>query len=347
MASSSKKVNEDLVNVETLNQPKQVTVDPSKKNTDSERRKVEHLPKLSGQAVAEHPLESDHRALANSDETILIYDTTKFRLFDREFNVVKELEWKEFDSSGLLPVEDLAYLSCENAYLVLTRSYIYQLNVETLEIKVVSAFSKKDKSGDEKIEFASITAHNEHIFVAYSNASAVSKWTWKPSIQLVNRWTKSKVVEENDREILAIRTDGTHVGLLIQGETTRLEVFDFNLATRLVHHLDLSPTATMLVSLANNQWLIVDSEQHQILLVNDENQIEKQETKESSPINASRLADDHLLIKCRQPNKLQLFDLNFIWLTFARINWQKELFRVFDLDLSVFRFDFGEWGFDG
>lgn len=309
-SSSEKKVNENLINVETLNQPKQATVDPSKKDTNSERRKVEHAPKLSGEALAEHPLESDHRALANSDQSILIYEGTKFRLFDREFQLVNELEWKEFDSSGLLTVDDLAYLSCENAYLVLTRSFIYQLNVDKFEMNVVSAFSKKDKSGSEKIEFASITAHDDHVFVAYTDASAVSKWTWKPSVQLVNRWTKSKVVEETDRQILSIRTDGTHVGLLVQGETTRLEVFDFNLSTRIVHHLDISSTATMLVTLANNQWLIVDSDRNQILLINDENQIEKQETKQSSPVNAGRLGDDRLLIKCRQPNKFQLFQLN-------------------------------------
>jgi hypothetical protein len=303
-SSSAKKVNENLISVETLNQPKQVTVDPSKKkNTNSERRRL-------GQALAEHPLEGDERALATSDQSILIYEGTHFRLFDRDFQLLKEVEWKEFDSSGLLTVDDLAYLSCENAYLILTRSFIYQFNVETFEINVVSAFSKKDKSDEEKvIEFASITAHDDHVFVAYTNASAVSKWTWKPSVQLVNRWTKLKVVEETDRQILSIRTDGTHVGLLVQGETTRLEVFDFNLSTRIVHHLDISPTATILATLGNNQWLIVDSDKNQIVLVNAENQIEKQETKQSSPINASRLGDDRLLIKCRQPNKLQLFQL--------------------------------------
>jgi hypothetical protein len=117
-------------------------------------------------------------------------------------------------------------------------------------------------------------------------------------------------VEENDQNILAIRTDGTHVGLLIKGDTTRLEVFDFNLATRIVNHLEISPTAIMLTSLSNNQWLILDSEQYELLLINEDNQIQKTQNKDSSPLNAGRLNNDHLVIKCQKPNKLQIFKLD-------------------------------------
>ncbi len=138
----------------------------------------------------------------------------------------------------------------------------------------------------------------------------MTKWTWKPALQLVNRWTKTKLVEETDQHILSIRTDGIHVGLLIQGDTTRLEVLDFNLATRIVHHLELSKTAIMLTSLANNQWLVADSEQHELLLINEDNQIQKIQQKDSSPLNAGRLANDYLVVKCQKPNKLQIFKLD-------------------------------------
>jgi hypothetical protein len=309
-ATSSKKTNEDTVNVENLNKPKQATVDESKKKTQQELRKLEHAPELSRTAIAEHELESDQLALSTSDENILVYDSTKFLLFDNQFKQIKELEWKEFDSSGILTIDDLTYLSCQNSYLILTRSYIYELNVDSFEMKLLKEFSKKDKSDEEKIEFSSITAHDEYLFIAYTNASAVTKWTWKPTLQLVNRWTKAKIVEENDQNILSIRTDGTHVGLLIKGDTTRLEVFDFNLSTRIVHHLEISPTAIMLTSLANNQWLIVDSEQHELLLINENNQIQKTQNKDSSPLNAGRLANDYLVVKCQKPNKLQIFKLD-------------------------------------
>jgi hypothetical protein len=118
-------------------------------------------------------------------------------------------------------------------------------------------------------------------------------------------------MEENDKNILSIRTDGTHVGLLIKGDrTTRLEVFDFNLSTRIVHHLEISQTAIMLTSLSNNQWLIIDSEQHELLLINEDNQIEKTQNKDSSPLNAARLENDYLVIKFQKPNKLQIFKLD-------------------------------------
>lgn len=118
-------------------------------------------------------------------------------------------------------------------------------------------------------------------------------------------------MEENDQEILSIRTDGTHVGLLIKSDTTtRLEVFDFNLATRIVHHLEISPTARMLTSLGNNQWLVIDSEQYELLLINEDNQIEKTQNKDSSPLNAGRLDNDYLVIKSQKPNKLQIFKLD-------------------------------------
>ena len=305
--ASPKKVNEDTVNVKSLNKPKQETVDPSKRSTDDELKKLEHGPKLSHDPLHEHELEEDQRALANSNETILVYEAFKFSLFDSNLKLLKEIPWKEFDTHGPLNVEDMAYLSCANLYLILTRSHIYQLPLDSFELQLVKEFSKKDKSDDDKLEFKSISAYDDHIFISYGEAAAVSKWTWKPSLQLVNRWTKAKVVEENDREILSIRTDGSHVGVLVQGETTRLEVFDFNLSTRVTHHLDLSPSATMLTALGNNQWLVVDSERHQVLFINEENQIEKVETKQSSPINAGRLSNENYVVKCQQPNKLQLF----------------------------------------
>jgi hypothetical protein len=316
MASSSnretspKKVDEKTVNVENLNKPKQATVDESKKATHSEIPKLEHAPELSRTAVYEQEVETDQLALSTSDENILIFDSTKFLLFDDKLKQIKDLEWKEFDSSGILTIDDLAYLSCQKSYLVLTRSYIYELNIDSFEIKLIKEFSKKDKSGEDKSEFSSITAHDDHIFIAYTNASAVSKWTWKPTLQLVNRWTKAKVVEETDQSILSIRTDGTHVGLLIKGDTTRLEVFDFNLATRIVHHLELSKTAIMLTSLANNQWLVTDSEQHELSLINEDNKIQKTQNKDSSPLNAGRLGNDYLVVKCQKPNKLQIFKLD-------------------------------------
>jgi len=308
--ASPSKANEETVNVGSLNKPKQVTVDESKKQTHKDIRKLEHAPDLSRTALHEYSLESNQSALSTSDESILIYDPTKFLLFDNKLEQIKELEWKEYDSSGILTIDDLAYLSCQNSYLILTRSYIYELNIDSFDIKLIKEFSKKDKSGEDKIEFSSLTAHDEHIFVAYSHASAVTKWTWKPTLQLVNRWTKTKLVEETDQHILSIRTDGIHVGLLIQGDTTRLEVLDFNLATRIVHHLELSKTAIMLTSLANNQWLVADSEQHELLLINEDNQIQKIQQKDSSPLNAGRLANDYLVVKCQKPNKLQIFKLD-------------------------------------
>lgn len=308
--TSSKKVGEDKVNVENLNKPKQATVDESKKKTDQDIRKLEHPPQLSRTAIVEHELEGDQLALATSDQNLLIYDSMKFLLFDNQLKQIKELEWKEFDTVGVLTVDDLAYLSCQNSYLILTRSHIYELNVDSFEIKLLKEFSKEDKSGEEQLDFASITAHDDHIFIANSNASAVTKWTWKPTLQMVNRWTKAKVVEENDQSILSIRTDGTHVGVLIKGETTRLEVFDFNLSTRIVHHLEISPTAMMLTSLANNQWLVMDSEQHELYFINEDNQIQKTQKKDSSPLNAGRLGNDRLVIKCQKPNKLQIFQLD-------------------------------------
>lgn len=308
--TSATKASEDKVNVENLNKPKQATVDESKKKTDQDIPKLEHPPQLSRTAIAEHELDDDQLVLATSDQNLLIYDSMKFRLFDNQFKQIKELDWKEFDSVGILTVDDLAYLSCQNSYLVLTRSHIYELNVDTFEIKLIKEFSKKDKSGEEQLDFVSITAHDEHIFVANSNASAVSKWTWKPTLQMVNRWTKAKVVEENDQSILSIRTDGIHVGVLIKGETTRLEVFDFNLSTRIVHHLEISPTAMMLTSLGNNQWLVMDSEQQEVYFVNENNQIQKTQKKDSSPLNAGRLGNDLLVIKCQKPTKLQIFQLD-------------------------------------
>ena len=309
--TSSKKASEDKVNVENLNKPKQATVDESKKKTDHHLRKLEQAPHLSRTALAEYELEDDQLALATSDQNLLIYDSSKFLLFDNQLKQTKELEWKEFDPSGVVTIDDLAYLSCENSYLILTRSHIYELNVDSFEIKLLKEFSKKDKSDEEKLEFVSITAYEDHIFIANKDASAVTKWAWKPALQMVNRWTKAKVVEENDQSILSIRTDGSHVGVLIKGETTtRLEVFDFNLSTRVVHHLEISPTATMLTSLANNQWLVIDSEQRELYLINEENQIKKTQYKDSSPLNAGRLGNDHLVIKCQKPNKLQIFQLD-------------------------------------
>ncbi|CAF0917703.1 unnamed protein product [Rotaria sp. Silwood1] len=308
--TSAKQANENTVSVETLNKPKQVTVDESKKNTQKDVRKIKNAPELSRTAIHEHELTTNQLALSTSDENILIYDTTKFILFNDKLEQIKELEWKEYDSSGILTIDDLTYLSCEKSYLVLTRKYIYELNIDSFQMKLIEEFSKKDKSDEHNMEFSSITAHDEHTFISYANASAVTKWTWKPTLQLVNRWTKAKIVEETDQNILSIRTDGTHVGLLIQGDTIRLEVFDFNLATRIVHHRDVSKTAIMLTSLANNQWLIVDSQQNQLLFINEDNQIEKTQNKDSSPLNAGRLANDYLVVKCEKPNKLQIFKLD-------------------------------------
>ncbi|CAF1101448.1 unnamed protein product [Rotaria sordida] len=308
--TSEKKANEETVSVETLNKPKQVTIDESKKNTQNDIRKLNNAPELSRTAVDEHELETDQLALSTSDENILIYDTTKFILFNNKLKQIKELEWKEYDPSGILTIDDLTYLSCRNSYLILTRSYIYELNIDKFEMKLIEEFSKKDKSGEHDLEFISITAHDEHIFIAYADASAITKWTWKPTLQLVNRWTKSKIVEETDQNILSIRTDGSHVGLLIKGDKIRLEVFDFNLATRIVHHLDVNNTAIMLTSLANNQWLIIDSQQNQLLFINEDNKIEKRQNKDSSPLNAGRLANDYIVVKCQKPNKLQIFKLD-------------------------------------
>lgn len=309
--TSSKKADEDTVNVENLEKPKQSTVDESKKQNSEEFKKLKRAPQLSRTAIAEKELEDDQFALATSNDLILIYNSTKFLLFDQKFNQIKELEWKEYDSSGILTIDDLTFLSCQNSFLVLTRSYIYELNVDSFEMKVLKEFSKKDKSDEETLAFTSITAHDDHIFIAYADAAAVSKWAWKPTLQLVNRWTKAKVVEEKDQSILSIRTDGTHVGLLIKGETsTRLEVFDFNLSTRIVHHLEISPTANMLTSLANNQWLVVDSQQNELYLINEDNKVEKTQNKDSSPLNAGRLGNDYLVIKCQKPNKLQIFKLD-------------------------------------
>ncbi|CAF0930442.1 unnamed protein product [Rotaria sordida] len=308
--TSEKKANEETVSVETLNKPKQVTIDESKKNTQNDIRKLNNAPELSRTAVDEHELETDQLALSTSDENILIYDTTKFILFNNKLKQIKELEWKEYDPSGILTIDDLTYLSCQNSYLILTRSYIYELNIDKFEMKLIEEFSKKDKSGEHDLEFISITAHDEHIFIAYADASAITKWTWKPTLQLVNRWTKSKIVEETDQNILSIRTDGSHVGLLIKGDKIRLEVFDFNLATRIVHHLDVNNTAIMLTSLANNQWLIIDSQQNQLLFINEDNKIEKRQNKDSSPLNAGRLANDYIVVKCQKPNKLQIFKLD-------------------------------------
>jgi len=248
--------------------PKQTTVDESKKKTHQDIRKLENVPDLSRTAISEYELENNHLALSTSDENILIYDSTKFLLFDKQLKQIKEFEWKEYDSSGILTIDDLTYLSCQKSYLILTRSYIYELNIDSFEIKLLKEFSKKDKSDEDKIEFSSITAHDEHIFIAYANASAITKWTWKPTLQLVNRWAKAKIVEENDQNILSIRTDGTHVGLLIQSDTTtHLEVFDFNLSTHIVHHLEISPTAIMLTSLSNNQWLVIDNNKMNYILL--------------------------------------------------------------------------------
>ncbi|CAF0866572.1 unnamed protein product [Rotaria sordida] len=308
--TSEKKANEETVSVETLNKPKQVTIDESKKNTQNDIRKLNNAPELSRTAVDEHELETDQLALSTSDENILIYDTTKFILFNNKLKQIKELEWKEYDPSGILTIDDLTYLSCQNSYLILTRSYIYELNIDKFEMKLIEEFSKKDKSGEHDLEFISITAHDEHIFIAYADASAITKWTWKPTLQLVNRWTKSKIVEETDQNILSIRTDGSHVGLLVKGDKIRLEVFDFNLATRIVHHLDVNNTAIMLTSLANNQWLIIDSQQNQLLFINEDNKIEKRQNKDSSPLNAGRLANDYIVVKCQKPNKLQIFKLD-------------------------------------
>jgi len=307
--SISHKVDEQTVNVENLNKPKQTTVDQSKKETNQhELKKLEHVPQLSRTAIVEKQLENDEIALTTSNDRILIYNSTKFLLFDQQLEQIKEFEWKEYDSSGILTIDDLTFLSCQNSFLVLTRSYIYELNIDSFEIKLLEEFTKKDKSGEDTLAFASITAYNDHIFVASANAAAVTKWAWKPTLQLVNRWTKTKVVEENDQTILSIRTDGTHVGLLVKGETsTRLEVFDFNLSTRIVHHLEISPTATMLTTLANNQWLVIDTQQNELHLVNEDNRIDKTQNKDSSPLNAARLDNDYLVVKCQKPNKLQIF----------------------------------------
>jgi len=98
---------------------------------------------------------------------------------------------------------------------------------------------------------------------------------------------------------------------LIKNQTiTRLEIFDFNLSTRIVQNLEISSTALMLTVLGNNQWLVIDSEQHELLLINEDNQIQKTQNKDSSPLNAGRLENDQLVIKCQKPNKLQIFKLD-------------------------------------
>jgi len=66
----------------------------------------------------------------------------------------------------------------------------------------------------------------------------------------------------------------------------------------------------MLTSLNNNQWLVIDPEQHELFLINENNQIEKIQNKDSSPLNAARLENDYLVIKCQKPNKLQIFKLD-------------------------------------
>jgi hypothetical protein len=96
--TSSEKADEDTVNVENLNKPKQATIDESKNKTHQDIRKLEHVPELSRTAIYEHELENDQLALSTFDENILIYDSTKFLLFDNKLKQIKELEWKEFDS---------------------------------------------------------------------------------------------------------------------------------------------------------------------------------------------------------------------------------------------------------
>ena len=66
----------------------------------------------------------------------------------------------------------------------------------------------------------------------------------------------------------------------------------------------------MLTSLSNNQWFVIDSQQNELYFINEDNKIEKIQQKNSSTLNACRLSNDYLIIKCQKPNKLQIFKLD-------------------------------------
>ena len=259
-------------------------------------------------------LTSNNILLCTSDRYALIYDDMKSKLilYD-EHSYVKSFLW---DTSEYGDPCDLTYSSYLDFYCIITNrglfTWSYDNPYQPLHIHSIKSI------GQNRLWTIASTETRSDVFILFKLGSYIERWnsivgdqTW----QHIQRWSNHDLFERNDQRIRTIRITSNYVAWTVESTKTwewRVDLLDYHLQIIrqgiTIDHLDRS-SSCLLSNFGPEQFLIIDSNRHQLFLLDSNGSIKFQNNplmnkRIQNAVLMKRENQRWLIVRLEQPNQL-------------------------------------------
>lgn len=231
-------------------------------------------------------------SIAANEKHILICQSSKLCLLNREMIIEKEIPWS-YDQ-----IWDMFYSISLNRFLILTQQDLFNLDEQTMNLIKYSIF---DHSNINKKWYCG-TTHLQTLFLSTKDSgSSIYQYQMFPSIQFFKEWQSPLSCSRNEY-IYDLQSNNSSLAFVILNEKqneTRLELrspttFEQQWSCKIT-----SASGTYRIrccSLIHNQWLGIDAMNSLLLHIDENGKLIKQEKYDPSPRHIVQLDKYRIII---------------------------------------------------
>ncbi|CAF0895822.1 unnamed protein product [Didymodactylos carnosus] len=256
---------------------------------DSEMKQFD-FNKLKDKPERQVKVNGDCGSMGVSDINLLYCEKDILCLTDRTGHKTNTLWW----NGGI--VRGICWSTFLDRFLILTRSTLHSLNVQTSEVAQIKQVSDKNKAN-----FCRCTCSNQTLLVSFNHTgSVVEEWDMSGEWKIMRRWQPPVSCQQNEL-IWDIRfsCDGAHLGVNVgvDGQSNQFQVRDRSM--NIVNDITFPwlKHGCFLLSLPNGQWLTHEWKNKELHIIDRDGKLEQTLTYDKSVKGAALLGQKCLVIR--------------------------------------------------
>jgi hypothetical protein len=235
--------------------------------------------------------ETSWLSIAANEKHILISQSSKLCLLNREMKIEKEIAWS-YDQ-----IWDMFFSTSLNRFIILTQQDLFNLDGQTMNLIKYPIFDHINT----KRKWYCGTTHFQTLFLSMTNSgSSIYEFQMFPSLQFSKEW-QSPLSCAKDEYIYDLRSNNSSLGIIILNkklDETRLELRSLTTLEQQWSYKITSASGIHRIRccpLLHNQWLGIDAMKSLLLHIDANGTLIKQEKYDPSPRHIVQL-DKYLLV---------------------------------------------------
>ncbi|CAF0965173.1 unnamed protein product [Didymodactylos carnosus] len=251
------------------------------------------LRQLQQQPIKQHIFSSTCRAMASSNEHILLYDKNELIIFDLN-NLCGTITWS---TSKQGYVSDMCWCPFMNVFLVLGR-----LSLNIFDPSIFDCKDIPNVKGTNFNSLISICCYENDVFICSHDPEQHLKYYSLPSWKNDQKWSKNDLCLKDDLGIRCIRTNGIRTAMIIKqkNDLFRVDIFNYELG-KVLQSITMgsyknSKDFTHYMTLLNqNQWLCCVNNEHAVVILDEYGQ--KYRINNMQAYNACLFSTTHMILR--------------------------------------------------